>query len=192
MKVWSISLCFMDAEIIHDSIEQYYKTKHPEVETNHILVDQHWPINYSKQKRALELIAKKFGCQLLDPGKNLGLHEGFNWAWRQQAIPDNAMVIGYDPDSWPLDDGWDMAMAKAFVGSERIEWLSLWHTHCERQVFERRFRRNSLCTIRRKINSAASPRDELNLWISPIVALQSGRTLGREPVLWWARMWDVG
>lgn len=126
----------MDADIIHDSIEQYYKTKHPDVETVHVLVDQHWPIKYAQQRKDLELIAKKFNCQLLDPGKNLGLHDGFNWAWSQHSIPGNAMVIGYDPDSWPLDRGWDMAMCKLFVAKPSIEWLSLWHTHCDRQLVQ--------------------------------------------------------
>lgn len=133
-KVWTISLCFMDADIIHDSLEQYYKTKSPEVETVHVLVDQHWPINYPQHRIELEKIAKKFNCILLDPGKNLGLHGGFNWAWEQLAIPPNAAVIGYDPDSWPVTPEWDLAICRAFVTRPDAVWFSLWHQHCDRQI----------------------------------------------------------
>lgn len=134
MKVWTISMCFMDADIIHDSIQQYYATKSLEVETVHVLVDQHWPINYTQHKHDLELIAKKFGCHYTDPGKNLGLHEGFNYGWRKFAIPDNAAVIGYDPDSWPVTPNWDMAICKLFNARPEIAWFSLWHIHAQRQI----------------------------------------------------------
>lgn len=138
MKVWTITLCFTDPDIIHDSLAQYRATASPQVETVHVLVNQHWPIGKETNAAELEKIARKFGCLLLDPGRNLGLHDGFNWAWRKQNIPDNAMVIGYDPDSWPVTPGWDQAMCDVFVSDPSVAWLSLWHIHAEREVIEDR------------------------------------------------------
>jgi hypothetical protein len=136
MKVWTITLCHNDPGIIEDSIARYYATKSPDVETNHILVDQHWPLGRADTKSRLQALAEKFGCTYLNPGKNLGLHDGFNWAVNQLAIPPDAGVIGYDPDSYPLTEGWDMAMCQAFVNDPTIAWLSLWHTHCDRQMLD--------------------------------------------------------
>jgi hypothetical protein len=134
MKVWTITLCHNDPEIISDSLRQYYATKSPKVETIHVLVDQHWPINKIACKRSLESLARDYKCVLLDPGRNLGLHDGFNWAMNQFAIPDNAGIIGYDPDSWPIQSGWDEAMCKAFMGDPTINWISLWHQHAYSQL----------------------------------------------------------
>jgi hypothetical protein len=134
VKTWTISLCHNDTDIIADSLEQRRKTIDPAVEDRLLMVDQHWPIDYPKTRANLEAIARDHGATLLDPGKNLGLHHGFNWALEQVGIPDNAMVVGYDPDSWPLTPGWNMAMCRAFVADPRVVWLSLWHTHSEREL----------------------------------------------------------
>lgn len=134
-KVFTISMCHNDPAIIEESIAQYYATKHPSVQTEHVLVDAHWPIDYPNFRKRIEALAQRFGCRLEDPGKNLGLHGNFNYAWNRMAIPDNAMVIGYDPDSWPVTPGWDLAMCEAFVGGANIGWLSLWHQHAERELF---------------------------------------------------------
>lgn len=124
----------MDSEIVADSIAQYYRTKSKEVETVHVLLDQHWPLEREKTREHLQAIAKQYGCLYIDSGRNRGLHEGFNYALSQLTIPDNAMVIGYDPDSYPVTIGWDMAMCEVFVADPRIQWLSLWHQHATRQL----------------------------------------------------------
>lgn len=111
--------------IIRKSIEAYYATKDPRVETVHILIDQHWPIGYAKLRAELESIARDYNLVLMDPGRNLGLHKGFNWAWRQHAIPDNAGVIGYDPDCIPSTPGWDMKLCEIFCAVPEAGWLSL-------------------------------------------------------------------
>ena len=136
LKVWTVSLAYTSLDIIEESIAQYYATKHSDVETVHLLVDQHWPLYARDRAARLRDLCQKFGLTYLDPGKNLGLHDGFNWALEQVAIPDNAMVIGYDPDSYPVTKGWDMAMCDLFVAYPWISWLSLWHQHCDRQIIE--------------------------------------------------------
>lgn len=135
-KVWTITLCFNDPDIIADSLKQYYATKSPLVRTRHLLVDQHWPIGKNAARRALEALARDYNAVLLDPGRNLGLHEGFNFALRSEPIPGNAGVIGYDPDSWPLTEGWDLGMCQVFVADPSINWISLWHEHAYRQLIQ--------------------------------------------------------
>jgi hypothetical protein len=141
-KVWAISLCFNDPKIIRQSIDRFYQTKHPDVETVHILVDQHWPIGYANLRSELESICRDYRCTLLDPGRNLGLQKGFTWAWKQFAIPENAGVIGYDPDCTPFTENWDMSFCEVFNAQPDAAWLSLmntrcapeWPTRCEREL----------------------------------------------------------
>lgn len=136
-KVWTISLCYTDADIIRDSLKRLQETRTPEkVDMQIVMIDQHWPINYETHRKELEIISAENNAILLDPGKNLGLHDGFNWALEQLPIPDNAMVIGYDPDSHPDTVGWDKAMCDVFVADSKVMWLSLWHQHSTRELIE--------------------------------------------------------
>lgn len=136
MKVWTLSTAYNEAWIIRESIERYYDTKHPDVETVHIMTDAHWPIDYPNWRKEIERLCAKFGILLFDPGSNLGLHGNFNFAWNKLAIPDNAMVIGYDPDSWPDTKHWDKAMGDIFNERPKVGWLSLWHPHSSREIDE--------------------------------------------------------
>ncbi len=136
-KVWAIHLCYNEPEIIERSIQQYIATSSPEIETIHVFVDQHWPLFYASFAKSIRALASEIpGSIVLDPGKNLGLHEGFNWALSQLPIPDNAGVIGYDPDSWPVTPGWDLAMCRTFVRDSKAAWISLWHPHAQRELIE--------------------------------------------------------
>lgn len=157
MKVWTISMCYNDEEIIHESIEQCYATKDPTVETVHCLVDAHWPIDYPKFRRRIEQIAAKFGCVLVDPGRNLGLHGNFNFAWSRFAIPPNAGVIGYDPDSWPITPGWDRAMGEVFDANSKIAWLSLWHPQASRELIQEGRSQRTEVLAGKKIHYLARP-----------------------------------
>jgi hypothetical protein len=132
--VWTISLCYNDPDIIEESMRRLIETTSRDVNNNIVMVDQHWPIDRENTRDKLIRIADDVGATLLDPGKNLGLHGGFNWALFSQAIPDNAMVIGYDPDSYPDTPGWDKAMCDLFVADEKIVWMSLWHPHATREL----------------------------------------------------------
>ena len=131
-KVWAISLLYNDPAIIIKSIQQYKKTSDQNmVQTQHVFVWQHWPLG---GKGELQFLAEELGAIWLDAGENLGLHRGFNYALDNIQIPDNAGVIGYDPDSWPVDYGWDRAMCEFFVSDPKSAWISLWHPHAEREL----------------------------------------------------------
>lgn len=164
-KVWAVSLCFNKPEVIRQSLRQYRATSSPDVETVHVLVDQHWPLDQPKTSQELRSLADELGGLYLRPERNLGLARGFNWAVNQLPIPDNAGIIGYDPDSWPVDPCWDLAMCDAFVRFPEAAWFSLWHPHAERELIaDRRAKEifpgtlyevtspvmNSVCMIRKK------------------------------------------
>lgn len=125
MKIWSFSLAYNEPWIIRQSIDAYYNTHDPSVETVHVIVDAHWPVKYANTRAELESMCRDYKCILLDPGKNMGLANNFNWAWKQFAIPDNAGVVGYDLDCRPITKGWDRAMGELFMAQPDAAWISL-------------------------------------------------------------------
>ena len=143
----TISMAYNRPQIIRSSIDQFYKTT--EVPTTHLIVDQCWPLEREEMEHVFKYMSQTYGCKILRPGKNLGLAKGFNWALEQESFPDNGGVIGYDPDSWPVSPGWDLAMCHKFVSHPSVAWFSLWHPHAERELLtEKRGERQEDGTVR--------------------------------------------
>lgn len=134
MTVYAISLCFNRPDVIRSGLSAYYKTKNPALEVVHALVDQHYPLPDKETiHREVKAIAREFNCIYLDPGKNLGLHHGFNWACKQLKVKSDDIVIGYDPDSNPVSPGWDMALITVLSQPE-IVWASLMNPRTEADI----------------------------------------------------------
>lgn len=125
MKVWTISLGFVPARIWRQSLEAYHRTRNPALEYTHVFVDQHYPLNREQNALGLKQVCDDHGILFLDPGENLGLHGGFNWALKQIQARDGDLVIGYDPDSHPITPGWDMALVNSLEICPDLAWVTL-------------------------------------------------------------------
>ncbi len=136
MSVIAITLGFVPARIWEQSAKVYAETRNPELPYTHYFVDQHYPLEKKKNRKALREICERYGIKVLDPGKNLGLHEGFNWALREINPPDDAIIIAYDPDVYPTSSGWDMALVRAIRGDPKgkIVWASLLHGAANQEI----------------------------------------------------------
>jgi GT2 family glycosyltransferase len=134
MTVYAITLAFCNPEIISRSIAQFYATKNPSLEIEkHMIVDQHYPLDYPSVKKKLHELEKNYPVIVVDPGKNLGLHGGFNWALTQLKPGPDDIIIGYDGDSYPISSGWDMALTRAILsprsdGHGQVVWSTLGNT----------------------------------------------------------------
>lgn len=138
MNVYAISLCFNRHDIVRESLAQYEATKSGNVQYRHILVDQHYPLPNKQENRAkLRQLGPQY--EVLDPGRNLGLHHGFNWACSQLPLKDDDILIGYDPDSYPVTPGWDMALVTAIAHGGNVAWASLMNPISRRELDERGF-----------------------------------------------------
>lgn len=135
----TITLGFVPSRIWKQSIAAYHATRNPDLPYRHYLVDQHYPIDKKKNRERIRAICEPYGVEVLDPGKNLGLHEGFNWALQQINPPKGSIIIAYDPDVNPLTPGWDMALVRAIRGDPqgRVVWSSLLHAAAAREIEER-------------------------------------------------------
>lgn len=125
MQVWAVTLCYCSPEILARGLEAYYRTRNPSLSFRHVLVDQHFPLEENLCSAAVRSEGEKYGCLVIDPGRNLGLHRGFNWAIEQVGPAPEDVVIGYDPDSNPVSHGWDMALVTALGAEEKNAWASL-------------------------------------------------------------------
>lgn len=125
--IYVISLAYMPARIVGRSLASFYSTKNPDLQLQHILVDQHYPLDRRENETKIRWLCDYHEITYLDPGKNLGLHNGFNYAMEHIGVSQNDLVIGYDPDSVPITPGWDMALVRTIEGDpdRKIVWSSL-------------------------------------------------------------------
>lgn len=121
--IYTITMGFCPSRIWEKSCIQYYKTSNRE--TKHIFVDAHYPLNEYENRRALWRVCCDYGVSVVDPGRNLGGADGFNYALGMIDVKPNDIIIGYDPDSCPIDAGWDGALADAILLDAKINWTSL-------------------------------------------------------------------
>ena len=132
MAIHAITLAFANEAILERSIEAFHTTRNPDLRIDrHVIVDQHYPLRYEVVRACLDRLAVRFPTiEIVDPGRNLGLHDGFNWALKALDPHDDDIVIGYDGDSLPIKPGWDMALVRALSARRRdqlgsIVWSSL-------------------------------------------------------------------
>jgi hypothetical protein len=142
MAVYAITLGFMPARIIERSLRAYSSTRNPVLPYRHVIVDHHYPVDKERNRVELRAVCDALGAEYLDPGRNLGLHGGINWALTQLAPADDDIIIGYDGDSLPISDGWDMALVRAIHGGRNVVWSSLMNPRSEADLRARGFDRS--------------------------------------------------
>jgi len=134
MSVYAITLAFCNPGILDISLRQFHSTRNLDLKLGgHFIVDQCYPMHRPEVDRTLRTLAADLPITILRPGRNLGLHNGFNWAMGQiGSIGNNDIVIGYDGDSLPIHQGWDMALVRAIEGRrsgmnshEAVVWSTL-------------------------------------------------------------------
>jgi hypothetical protein len=123
MTVHVVSLGFVPARIWRESLKRFQQTTVLKDIKHHFLL-QHYPLNKAQNSAELREIAKDNGLIWHDAGKNLGLHDGFNFVTEQFGLKPEDVVIAYDPDSNPVSTGWDEALVTV-LSEPRYVWASL-------------------------------------------------------------------
>lgn len=145
MAVYAITLAFSNPQILAHSMKAFYQTRNLDLKIDsHIIVDQHYPLYREEVVKELKMQNLINGQTILDPGRNLGLHDGFNWALGQIKPKPEDIIIGYDADSMPVEKGWDMALVRAIEakrsdGHGEVVWSSLGNPRTLRDLYARGF-----------------------------------------------------
>lgn len=136
-----VSMIFNNAQTIRAGLGRLRETTKP-ASFRLCLLDQHYPLNYAATRAEIDRLVSEFAeghdveTTIADPGENLGLHIGLNYAIRtidaRTRLDDGDIVVGYDPDERPLKEGWLEAMTAVLNaeharpgGEKRCAWLSL-------------------------------------------------------------------
>lgn len=92
------------------------------VDVDWVLVDHLWPIDGEFTRKFI----RELPCSVfLEPETNMGGVGGANWAVAQLGLADDDVLIGYDPDSNPLTDGWGKALVDVMSADPQLDYLSL-------------------------------------------------------------------
>lgn len=106
-------------------------------EFEHIWLDQHYPLGDRKDAHA---VCERYGIRVLDAGRNLGLHGGFNHVLKEVGARAGDMLVGFDPDSYPDTPGWLQAMVEVMQNGEKVAWISLMNRISRGEMQQRGFR----------------------------------------------------
>lgn len=123
MTIYAVHLAFCPAWILRAGLERYRETQG--VDATHVIVDQHYPLNRVDNRRELRALAAEFGAFWADSGGDLGLHRGFNKMLQALPAEPGDLIMVYDPDSFPLESGWDLALSAVMMADESIAYLGL-------------------------------------------------------------------
>lgn len=136
MRIIVITLAYNSREMMRASLDRFRDTFGiPYNRFEHHFVDQCWPKGGSAEFLQEQL--SRGNTIVHRPGKNLGLHNGFNLALREAKIRPEDIVIGFDPDCFPETNGWGYAMERVLKADPSIGWVSCWNAHTSREFSER-------------------------------------------------------
>lgn len=138
--IYAVTLVYNPYEMMKASLNKFDETIGlPRDQFKHILIDQHYPNDREKIKEWIDERAKIDNVLVYDPGKNLGLARGFNYAFSKINLQPDDLVILYDPDMCPVTPGWGEAMVKVHQ-DKSIAWTTLIFDHVKGEMSERGFR----------------------------------------------------
>lgn len=147
MRVFAISLGHCNPSVWARSAAQFYATAGFDKPSRflstfeHFWLDQHYPLGDRSDAHG---VCKRYGIRVLDAGRNLGLHDGFNHVVRELGPRPGDLFVGYDPDSWPVTPGWLQRMVEVAATAKRVGWISLMNPVSRREMGERGFKPEQL------------------------------------------------
>lgn len=159
-----LTISYHKEEIARKSYEQLKLTTQDEPMPV-LVLDNHYPLN--KDKSFVRNLCEEMGFLYFSAGKNIGLHEGYNYL-RKFAASD-AFII-YDGDSFPVTNGWNSALLN-LIQDKATVWASLHNKHSYAEMDVSGFEKASIegynCRLPRKavVNSICAFKTE---WVRSV------------------------
>lgn len=94
-KTWLVTSAFCKSALLEDCLNHLGRIE------NHVVIDNHYPIDQIENSARIKQLAEERGCIYVDSGRDLGLHEGINNASRVCGFQHGDIVVGCDPDDRP-------------------------------------------------------------------------------------------
>lgn len=100
MTVWLFTPSFCKWKLLENCLEHVYSSPHMTA-FRHVIIDNHYPVEKEENHSQLKRLSYNFGCDYVDSGKDLGLHNGINNAMLKMGVKPGDILIGLDPDDRP-------------------------------------------------------------------------------------------
>lgn len=110
-----ITLGFVSAKTLESTMNHLYEANILLKPHKHYFLYQHYPLSKEKTKISQLATCEKYGMIWVDSGFDRGLHNGMNYLMGQLNLNDDDIVIGLDPDEWPITRGFDQALEDALT-----------------------------------------------------------------------------
>jgi GT2 family glycosyltransferase len=137
MKIVMVSIAFAPARVIIECYKQVYKTI-GNIQFEHYVLNNHYPDQEKFTDDVVKILCKHRNIKYFDLGENVGLSAGYNHLLNNIDLQDDDIVIGVDPDTWPVTQGWGEALVKVLSEpNTTIGWASLFTQHTQREFNER-------------------------------------------------------
>jgi hypothetical protein len=149
-KKWAVILGFANEATANRTLQLVKETR-AATDIDWLLVDNHYPDTPSG---FWESWAKELGAEYLNPGRNIGLHHGLNFALTAVNADRGDLMLGIDPDTRPLTVGWDDALMRA-LSIPDVGWASLGNDHSEGEMATRGFTESQESGLRLKTTKQA-------------------------------------
>jgi hypothetical protein len=139
MKIVMVSIAFAPARVIIECYKQIYKTI-GNIKFEHYVLNNHYPIDQDRNDALIKTLVESYSGKYFDLGSNVGLSEGYSYLMREAKLEPDDIVIGIDPDVWPVTPNWGEALVKVLSEpNTNIGWVSLFNHHSQREFNERGF-----------------------------------------------------
>lgn len=137
MAVYFVTIGYAPYTVLRNSIDQVYKTVGIQPE-RHILLDNGYPKNKAENSFLIHNVCQDYGVEYYNLGENLGLGAGYRWLIDKTRAGDDDIIVGLDPDVWPITDNWGKALVDVMQAEPRVGWASLNVVpHTAREMIER-------------------------------------------------------
>ena len=138
MKVHIWTMVYCNSAVFRAGMQSFQQTvKTLPVESKHVFLDQRYPLNapdmgswvWEQQAPPCSTVYMASEC-------NLGLHGGLNklLEYSTEDLEDEDIIIAYDADEGPLQEGWLDAMLRVFAADSTCGWLSLTASAIDEQL----------------------------------------------------------
>lgn len=123
--IYTVSLGFCPARILEQSLDHLQETRDKSLYNQLVVTDNHYPMNREQNRKELMRIALKHGALFFDSGGDIGAAQSFNQVTNTLPLLDHDYVLGYDPDSWALNPGFDREMSEVLDHYPDLAYVSL-------------------------------------------------------------------
>ncbi len=126
-KTYVLSMVYCNTDVFRAGMASFRRTVAPGSFTEHILLDQHYPIRHRETQDAISdyVDTAKYSVRVLDAGKNLGLHRGLDYMLSQLQLEPDDVIVAFDCDEDPYSPGWLEAMQRVMAADPKCGWISM-------------------------------------------------------------------